>query len=187
MRLAALFLITAAAACAAQDSSFSELRVRASVLRNPVIGHVGDDWHAGTGGQIELGTNVGRGDLGLAVGHIGYTATSGRPPFTGTLFTLAWMTPVVSRERLELTAGARLTDFRMDFDDPSLVGGLRTEEEVMLGMVSRARLILGRRFSVFVEGSYGVLMLETKTRMVLLNAGVERDLRMPDWLRGILR
>ena len=187
MRLVALLLIVAFAGASAQDSSFTRLKVRGSLFRNPVIGRIGDDWHGGTGAQLELATNVGPGDLGVAVGHIGYSPTTGQPAFTGTLITLAWITPVVTARRGDVSAGARLTDLRMDFDDPALIGGLRTEEEVMLGVIARGRLSLGRRFSAFVDGSYGVLMLETRTPVVLIHAGVERDMRMPDWLRGILR
>ncbi|HET9424119.1 MAG TPA: hypothetical protein VFO55_02010 [Gemmatimonadaceae bacterium] len=188
MKAPMVLLLTAFAAASGQDStSFSELRLRVSAFRNPVIGHIADDWRPGTGGQVELATNVGRGDLGLSVSHIRYTPTSGKPPFTGTMFTLALMTPFMSVARMELSAGARLTDLRLDIDDPALVGGLRTEEEVMLGAIARARLPLGHRFSAFVDGSWGVLMLDTKTPVVLLHAGVERGMRMPGFLREILR
>lgn len=187
MRLTLMLVLSAMATASAQDSSFSQLRLRGSVFRNPVIGHLADDWRAKTGGQVEIAANVARGELGLAVGHIGYVPTTGKPSFTGTLVTLAWMMPVVRAARIELSAGARLTDLRMDFDDPSLVGGLRTEEEVMLGAIGRARLPIGHRFSAFVDGSYGVLMLDTKTPMVLVHAGIERTARTPGWLRGILQ
>lgn len=187
MKLTFVFLVAATASASAQDSSFAELRLRGSLFRNPVVGQVSDDWRAKTGAQLELATNVGRGELGLAVGHLAYTPTTGKPAFTGTLFTLAWLMPVARVSRVELDAGVRLTDLRMDFDDPSLVWGLRTEEEVMLGVIGRARFPVGRRFSVFVDGSYGLLMLNTKTPMVLIHGGMERTMRTPDWLRDILR
>lgn len=187
MRLALLFLVSAVATAAAQDSSFSQLRLRGSVLRNPVIGQISDDWSAKTGAQVEIAANVARGELGLAVGYLGYDATTGKPPFTATLFTLAWMVPVTRVAGVELSAGARLTDLKMEFDDPSIVEGLRTEEEVMLGAIGRARLPLGRKFSAFIDGSYGVLMLHTKTPVALIHAGIERTMRNPGWLRDILR
>ena len=83
--------------------------------------------------------------------------------------------------------GARLTDVRMDFDDPSMVAGLRTEEEVMLSVVGRMRVSLGRGFSAFAEGSYGRLMLSTRTPIATAAVGMEHGLPMPGWLAGILR
>lgn len=187
MRLAVLFLVSALATGSAQDTSFSQLRLRGSVLRNPVIGQIRDDWKPRTGGQFEIAANVGWGDLGLAVGYLGYDATTGKPPFTATLFTLAWTAPAVRVAGAELSAGVRLTDLKMEFDDPSIVEGLRTEEEILLGAIARARVPLGRTYSAFIDGSYGVLMLHTKTPVVLVHAGIERTLRTPDWLRDILR
>src|SRR6476661_7347720 len=69
------------------------------------------------------------------------------------------------RRRLEPEdrAGVSLTDMRLDFDDPALVGGLRTEEEVILAAIVRGRVALNERFAAFAEGSYGVLMLSTRT------------------------
>jgi hypothetical protein len=183
----ACILLLGASTASAQDSSFAELRLRGSVFRNPVSGHIADDWRPKTGVQIEAASNVGRSELALAIGHIGYEATTGKPPFTGTLFSLGWSVPVKRWNRLALDLGARLTDLRMDFDDPSLVGGLRTEEEVVLSGLARGRVSLGRRFSVYADVSYGVLMLSTKTPMLLVSAGVERSVTTPGWLRGLLR
>jgi hypothetical protein len=187
MKLGVLLLVVAVGGAQAQDSSFSSLTLRVSALRNPVAGHIDDDWESGTGGQLELATNIGRSQLGLSLGHLGYTSASGKPAFTGTLFTLAWMSTPATLSRMDLRMGARLTDLRMDFDDPSLVGGLRTEEEVLVGAIARARASVGMGFSGFVEASYGVLMLSTRTPMVLLSAGIERTAGMPGFLRRILR
>ena len=187
MKWASLFMLCVATRAGAQDSTYSELRFRLSAFRNPVAGHITDDWKPGTGAQVEVATPIAQGELSLAVGHVGYTATTGRPDFTGTLFTLAWTTRVAHIARLQMSGGVRLTDFRMDFDDPSLVVGLRTEEEVMLGLIGRGRIVIGRRFALFGDGSVGVLMLGTRTPMVLIHAGVERAVSTPGWLRGILR
>lgn len=187
MKVLSLMMIAAFVAAGAQDSSFSRLALRGSVFRNPVAGHIASDWSAKTGVQIAAATNVGRGGLELAVGHIGYRPTTGKPPFTGTMFTLAWTTPEVAVSRMTLSGGVRLTDLRMDFDDPSLVGGLRTEEEVMTGLLGRARIPLGWGFAGFVDGSWDLLMLSTKTPMVFVHAGVERTMRMPGFLQTILR
>lgn len=187
MKVLMVMMVAACAVANAQDTSFSRLTLRGSVFRNPVSGHIGSDWSAKTGAQLAAATNVGRGGLELAVGHIGYRPTTGKPPFTGTMFTLAWTTPELIVSRMALSGGVRLTDLRMDFDDPSLVGGLRTEEEVMTGVLGRARIPLGRGFAAFVDGSWDLLMLSTKTPMVFVHAGVERTMRMPGFLQGILR
>jgi hypothetical protein len=182
-----LFLAFIASAARAQDSAYSELRVRLSVFRNPVAGEIVNDWHPGTGGQIEVGTPLPRGELHAAVGHLAYTPTTGKPPYTATLFTIGWMAPKVAMARLSLAGGARLTDYRMDFDDPSLVGGLRTEEEVLLSGIGRASVPLGRRFAVFADVTYGVLMLGRRTPMLLVHGGVERVFTTPEWVRALLR
>ena len=183
----ACLLLLSAGAASAQDSSFAMIWLRGSVIRNPVSGHIADDWRAKTGLQLEAGSNVGRGELALAVGHIGYDATTGKPPFTGTLFSLGWTKPVMGWHRVRIDLGARLTDLRMDFDDPSLVGGLRTEEEVVVGGLARATVPLGDRFGAYAEASYGVLMLSTNTPMLFAAVGIERSVTTPGWLRGFLR
>lgn len=188
MRTAFVLLLTAFASTAsAQDSSFTRMQVRGSLLRNPVSGHIADDWESRTGAQVDIGVNVGRGELAATVAHLGFEPLSGKPPFTGTLVSLGWTTPLLRAGRLTLEGGPRLTDLRMDFDDPSLVVGLRTEEEVMLGVVARARMPFRGRYGLFVEGSYGALILSTKTPMAFLNAGVAASFRTPGWIRGILR
>jgi hypothetical protein len=130
---------------------------------------------------------VGKAELALGVGRMDFTATTGKPSFTETLFSLTWSLPIVSRTRVELASGARLTDIRLDFDDPVIVGGLRNEEEQLISAVSRVRLSLFRKYSGFVEGSYGLLMSSTRTPTMTLVIGLQRDGAMPDWLRAFLR
>ena len=187
MRRAALLLLFASASAAAQDSSFTALRVRASVLRLPAVGAIRDDWRPKTGAQVDIASNVGRNEIGLAVGHVGFEPITGKPAFTETMFSLGWTRPILAARGVALSVGARLTDVRMDFDDPALVGGLRTEEEQLLAAMARGRLLLGRGYSGFAEGSYGVLMTSTRTPTVTLAIGVERDGAMPRWLRDFLR
>lgn len=187
MKYAALLLLCFATRLGAQDTSYSELRFRLSLFRNPIAGPITEDWRPGTGAQFEVATPIAFGELGLAAGHASYTPTTGKPAYSATLFTLAWMAPSRAISRATLSAGVRLTDYRMDFDDPSLVGGLRTEEEVLLGVIVRIEVPLGRRFAVFSDGSYGVLMLGTHTPMALVHLGVERAVTTPTWIRDILR
>ena len=187
MRHALLLMLVVTASAGAQDSSFSHLRLRGSMLRLPVTGHVGDDWRAKTGFQLDIGSNVGTGELSLAAGHVGFAPIAAKPAFTETFFSLAWTRPVVSGSRASLDAGARLSDVRMDFDDPSIVGGLRTEEEVLVSALGRGRVTIGRGFSGFLEASYGLFMLSTRTPTATIAAGVEHGLPMPGWLSRILR
>ena len=182
-----LMLGVLAASASAQDSSFSRLQLRGSILRNPASGYIANDWESRTGAQLDVGLDLGRGEVAATVAHLAFRPTSGKPPFTGTMVSLGWTTPVLHAGRLTLEGGPRLTDFRMDFDDPSLVVGLRTEEEVMLGVVGRARVPVRGRYSLFVEGSYGALMLSTNTPMLFVNAGIAASFRTPQWIRGILR
>ncbi len=183
--LVCLLLVTATAS--AQDSSFSRLRVRASALRLPVTGHIGDDWRATTGFQADVASNVGAGELALSAARVRFDPISATPAFTGTMFSLAWTRPLFTRRRGTVDLGARLSDMRMDFDDPAIVGGLRTEEEVLISGVGRGRVALGRGFSGFLEGSYGLFLLSTQTPVATLAAGLEHGVPMPDWLRNILR
>jgi hypothetical protein len=187
MKRVLVMLVAAATTATAQDSSFSQLRLRGAALRLPVIGHIGDDWRASTGIQVEVGSNVGVGELALAVGHVAFNPVNAKPPFTETFFSLGWTRPIASRSRGSIDLGARLTDVRMDFDDPSMVGGLRTEEEVLISALGRGHLTLGRGFSGFAEASYGLFMLSTRTPTAAIAIGIEHGLPMPDWLRGILR
>jgi hypothetical protein len=183
----ALLLLAAAATASAQDSAFSRMQLRGSILRNPVSGGIADDWKPGMGAQLDVGVNVGRGELAASAAHLGFEPKTGKPGFSGTLVSLSWTTRLVSIGRLTLEGGPRFTDLRMDFDDPSLVVGLRTEEEVMLGVVARARVPMRGRYNAFVEGSYGGLMLSTRTPMLFVNAGISATFGTPDWVRGILR
>jgi hypothetical protein len=188
MKLSLAILLAAAAANAsAQDSSFARLQVRGSIVRNPVSGHIADDWDSRTGGQLDVGLNVGRGEVAATAAHLGFRPTTGKPPFTGTFVSLSWTTRLISAGRLRVEGGPRLTDLRMDFDDPSLVVGLRTEEEVMLGAVARAIVPVRGRYTAFVEGSYGALMLSTRTSMLFVSAGIGASFSTPGWVRGILR
>ena len=170
-----------------QDSSFSVLRLRGGLLRLPEIGHIGEDWTAATGAQVDVATNAGRSEVALGVGRIGFDPTTGKPRFKETLISLSWSLPVVSRSTFGLVGGARLTDIRMDFDDLSVVGGLRNEEEQLISALARFRMSLAWRFSGFVETSYGVLMTSTRTPTMSLVVGLQRDGTMPNWLRQFLR
>jgi hypothetical protein len=184
---AALLMLMLATTAAAQDSSFSRLRLRAAAFRLPIIRHIADDWSAGTGAHAEIASNVSRSDIGLAVSRIAFEPTTGHPPFTETFVSLGWTMPVARRGRAGIDAGARLTDVRMSFDDPAFVEGLRHEEEVLVSGLVRGRAAVGRGFGAFVEGSFGVQMLSTRTPMAMIAFGIERDGAMPGWLRGVLR
>jgi hypothetical protein len=186
-------LVCVAALCfavraGAQDSSaYRELRIRASLVSNPEAGAISSDWKPGVGKQIDVATPLAVGELAVSVGRIHYKPLTGKPSYAATVFTFAWLTPEVSVSRARLSAGLRLSDYRMDFDDPSLVGGLRTEEEVMPGVIAKGRLAIGRRVSLVGDASYAILMLGHHTRMTLLTAGAEYALPTPGWLRDIMR
>jgi hypothetical protein len=187
MKWASIVVLCAASRAFAQDTAYSVLNVRLSAFRNPVAGAIRDDWRPGTGVQAEIGTPFAGGEMGLALGHLGYTPTSGKPAYKATLFTLSWLSAPLRVSRIRLSGGFRLTDYRMDFDDPALVAGLRTEEEVMPGAIARVTVPVARRFTVFADASYGLLMLGTRTPMLLVHLGAERGFSTPDWVRGILR
>lgn len=181
-------LVCLAAPAGAQDSSaYSELRFRASALSNPVAGAITDDWRPMIGKQLEVATPLAVGAFGVAVGRVHYKPLTGHPQFKATFITLAWLSPEARISRLHLSGGLRLTDYRMDFDDPTLNAGLRTEEEVMPGIIGHARLPLARRISLVADASYGLLLLGVHTRMVLLTAGAEYAVTTPGWLRDMMR
>jgi hypothetical protein len=186
------FVCIAAMCCAiragAQDSSaYRELRIRGSLLGNPSSGPISNDWKPRIGKQIDVATPLAVGEFAVSVGRIHYKPLTGKPSFAATVFTFAWLTPELTVAKARLSAGLRLSDYRMDFDDPSLVGGLRTEEEVMPGVVAKGRLPIGRRISLVGDASYGILMLGHHTRMALMTAGAEYALPTPGWLRDIMR
>jgi hypothetical protein len=187
MKRAMLFTLLFAATAGAQDSSFSRISFRASALRLPVTGYVSDDWKAGMGAQVEVASNVSSSEIALAVGHVGFDPKTAKPPFTETFFSLAWTAPVLCRGASRLHAGVRLTDVRMNFDDPAFIRPLRVEEETMLSAVARGSFGLGRGFSAVAEASFGFMMLSTRTPMGIVALGIQRDAAMPGWLRGILR
>jgi hypothetical protein len=185
-RVACLFLCAATAA-SAQDSSFSVIRVRAAALRLPEVGRLAEDWRPRTGAQLDVASTVGRSEVAFSVGHVAFDALTGKPPFGETLISLAWTTPIAGWRAVGLDAGARLTDVRMDFDDPALVGGLRNEEEQLLSVLARGRLRAGRNYSAFVEVAYGALMTSTRSPTAALAVGLQREGAMPNWLRAFLR
>jgi hypothetical protein len=187
MRFVALALLLSAATASAQDTSFSRLHLRVQAMRLPVTGHIADDWKAGTGARLEAGSNVGRGELALGLGHVSFDPTTGKPPFSMTFFSLAWTALAFQSPRVGLDAGARLSDVFMDIDDPAQVIGLRHEEDVMISVVGRGRVVIGRGFSAFAEGTYGSFMLSTRTPIASIGVGLGRDMTMPQWLSHVLR
>jgi hypothetical protein len=186
-RLAAGILLFAAARAGAQDSSYTELRLRVSAFRNPVAGAISEDWKPGTGLQLEVGTPIALGELSLSIGTLGYAPLTGKPKFRATMFTLGWTRPIARVGRIDLSGGLRVSAYRMDFDDSTVVAGLRNEEETLIAVTGRGRVAIGRRSSLFIDGSFGVLMLGTRTRMALIHVGAERALTTPAWLLDVLR
>jgi hypothetical protein len=181
-------MVACAGRASAQDSSaYRELRVRVAAVDNVAAGAIAKDWNPRIGKQIEIATPLAVGEFAVAVGRIHYQPLTNRPPYAATLFTVSWVLPDVRVSRAAFTAGLRLSDYRMDFKDPTLVGGLTTEEEVMPGVVGRGRLVVGKRLSLLADASYCVLMLGHHTRMTLLSAGGQYALPTPDWLRDIMR
>ena len=187
MRWIATLACIAAPAGAQDSTAYRELRLRASALSNPVAGTITDDWRPLIGKQLEVGTPLAVGEFSIAVGRVHYKPLTGKPQYKATFITLAWLSPEATVSRLRLSGGLRLTDYRMDFADTTVDPGLRTEEEVMPGVIARARLPLGRRISLLADASYGLLMLGVRSRMVLLTAGVEYAVTTPGWLRDIMR
>ncbi len=186
MKRVALLVLLVGSTASAQDSSFTVLRARAGVLRLPVVGHIADDWSSKTGGQVDVASNVGSNEIALSVGRVGFDPVTGKPPFTETMISLSWARPIVRGGPVALHLGARLTDVRMDFDDPAMVAGLRNEEEQLLSALGRARLALGGRYSAFIESTYGILMTSTRSPTATLAVGLQREGRMPGWLRAFL-
>jgi hypothetical protein len=182
-----VLLVLVASVASAQDSSFAALGFRGGLLRNPVAGHIADDWSPGTGVSGEAATNVGKAELSLGFSHLGYDPITGKPPYKATMFSLTAARSVIGRSRGTVSAGVRLTDYRMDFDDPLVGAGLKTEEEVMLSAVGRGSVQVRGPWKLFADASYGILMLGTKTHMVFISAGAEYDTRMPGWLRDFLK
>lgn len=185
--LLAILMCVAVRAGAQDSSAYRELRLRASALSNPVAGAITDDWRPLIGKQLEVGTPLAVGEFDIAVGRVHYKPLTGKPAYKATFITLAWLSPEATLSRLRLSGGFRLTDYRMDFDDPSMVAGLRTEEEVMPGIIGRARLRMTRRVSLLADASYGLLLLGVHTNMIMLSAGAEYALPTPGWLRDMMR
>jgi hypothetical protein len=183
-----LILLLGAAPLGAQDSTaYRELRFRASAVDNVHAGAIERDWQPLIGKQVEVAVPLAVGEVGMAVGRIHYKPLTGHPAYKATLITLSWLTPELALWKARLAGGARFSDYRMDFDDPSMVSGLRTEEEVMPAAIIRGRIVASKRVSVFADASYGVLMLGHRTRMAFVSVGAQYALRNPSWLQGIMR
>jgi hypothetical protein len=187
MKRIALLLMFATQVAGAQDSSFTSLRFRGGLFRMPVVGHISDDWRPKTGLQVEVASNVGAGELAIGIAHVLFVPTTGKVSFTETLISLGWTSPEARMQGVSLSAGARLTDVRMDFEDPSVVVGLRTEEEVLLALLGRAHVELGHGFRAFGEASFGALMLSTRSPTMTVALGIGRVVAMPGWVRDVLR
>src|SRR4051812_2843209 len=187
MRVLSLVLVVSATSLAAQDTSFSRLHVRAGAMRLPVTGHIADDWQAGTGAQVEAGSNVGRGELALGLGRMGFESTTGKPAFSTMFFSLAWTGGLLRSQRMGVNVGVRLSDVFMNFNDLAQVIALRHEEEMMISAVGRGRVAIGRGFNAFAEATYGSFMLSTRTPVASVAVGIGREGAMPGWLRDFLR
>ncbi|HEY6213182.1 MAG TPA: hypothetical protein VIW45_12905, partial [Vicinamibacterales bacterium] len=86
------------------------------------------------------------GEVDASISRIHYRALTGHPTYAATILTLRWMTPEVGG-RVRLSGGIGLSDYLMEFDDPALVAGLRTEEEVMPSVSARIRTPITRGIS----------------------------------------
>jgi hypothetical protein len=187
MKALLALLLLGATTATAQDTSFARLGVRVSAFRVPVAGALSEDWRAKTGGQLELASNVGPGEVSVGVARIAFAERTGKPPFTETMVSFSWTVPLLRVGRLGIDGGGRLADVQFDFDDPAMVPGLRTEKEMLFSGMARGRVAIGNGVSAVAEASYGILMLSTNTPTAMVSFGIERAGRTPRWLRDFLR
>jgi hypothetical protein len=188
MKSAAIILAVIAASASAQGvAPYSELRFRGSLVKNTSFGAISDNWSAKTGFTVDVGTPLTAGEVALGLSHIGYTSTTGQPDYKATVFSLSWLSPEYGHRIVKVSGGIRLSDYRMDFDDPNAGPGLKTEEEVMPGVIGRGRLALTPRFSLVADGAYGLLMVAHHTPMTFLSVGGQATVAAPGWLRDFLR
>jgi len=182
-----MLFVAAGSSAAQQPAAYSELRFRAGVVSNTSAGAIADDWNAKTGFGVDVATPLSQGEVGLGLSHVAYASTTGKPAYDATIFSLSWLSSEAGVGIARISGGVRLSDYRMDFNDPTLVGGLRTEEEVMPAVVARGRLVLTPRWSLVADGSYGRLMLGHHTPMTFVSLSGQASVGSPGWLRDFLR
>lgn len=108
------------------------------------------------------------------------------PGFRARYIFIGWGAGVRPMARLTWRSGARLGVYDLQFDDESLPGYARSENEVASELVSDVDVRLGRGWSV-VSGAGGrVVFTAPRMRQLTLFAAVRRTFVSPEWLRDFL-
>lgn len=185
----------AAQASPSREDAFSAVAVRVSLLAPTNIGKLTPYYTAGNGGIVEITTPFHYGALGLGAGWMPFrrvgtpaaAAPNAGENFRAYLVGVGWETPPVAIGRLNALAGVRASTFRMVFNDTTVNPGIRTEDELQLGVNARATLPLTQRFGVGASASFSRVFLHVPLHVTSLSAGVEWKFAMPEKIRGWLR
>lgn len=186
--LALLFVAFASleSTASAQDAAraempYSALHVRVSMLAPIGIGRLAPYYSVSSGGIIEATTPFNFGEFGVAVGWLpftrvrapGETAASSNENFRAFMVGVGWETPKLPIGRVQTSAGIRASTFRMAFSDTIVDPGIRSEDELQLGVSAQVMLPLTSRLRIGTSLNVSRIFLHVPLNMTTATAGVE--------------
>lgn len=179
------FLAPQAQPCRAQgsepfDTVSASLRVSANV--NHTLFH--DFWDPGAGVELGFDTPFYLGSVEAGLHYNGFAADSPDQPDFDSLFPFfGWGIEAPIGTRLRWYNGLRIGSFLMFFD---AVDVNDNEQELALGLNSRARVSLSAGWSIELGARYREIFTHRRLRYVFLAAGLTRSMASPGWLREFL-
>ena len=183
MRGLLLLLLLAAVPLTAQP--FRSLDVSAEPHVDVHRGLFQQYWTAAEGGLLTLRTPFYLGYVELGGGAHRFDPVTPEVPDFHALMVLAGWGLDGQVRRLGASAGVRIGNYRMTFDDDTF-RGWQTESELLLGATARVQVRLVRGLHVFGTGSYMKTFTYIRLQQVLVGGGLALQVQTPGWLKPVL-
>ena len=183
-----LLLLLCAPAVTAQP--FETVEVGLGGVRTFADAPFTDFWDPGPGAEVwaELPFYVGRIRFGEAVAwHRAWSEVGEAVPDFVSFYTYAgWGVGVTLPGGLRVTPGLRvgLLNMRFDTDGPAAV---RSEAELTAGLDVRASVPVAAGWQLTASGTAVRVFTAERIDLRLVQVGISRTFRTPDWLREVLR
>lgn len=165
---------------------FSRIAVSTGGLR-----HVNDTyfhryWTPGPGGEVRVSTPFYIGNVFAGATASRYApATSGVPGFLGIFAYAGWEYGFRPLPRVTLSAGGRVGNLRMSFDEFTFEGD-RNESEMTAAASARLQVRIVDGVSAYVAGTYMKTFTFVRLQFAYASAGLSFQFNTPEWLRDLL-
>jgi len=181
-----IFSLTLPVAAAAVEP-FETLTVSAGYVNNINRNRYHDFWHPAHGGEItgETPFYFGRVETGLQL-----TPNRGRrdtdTDYLSIHIFIGWSYAVGLKGGLEFTAGFRLGNYYMRYDDDNTAGELHSESELAVSSLTRLRFEFRDKYYIWLGLRYRTVYTSPRIYHGFIALGLSHVFDMPGWLRGIL-